>query len=158
MQEPPAPMTWHIALPHGATAVPVARAMVRTALQDLRATADRTTAQLLTAELVANALKHARAGDPIELVVRREPAGCRVEVHDGDTALVEGLGAPAPVEGIAEPLGLSSGGGHAAESGAAGGRGLLLIRSLSAASGCRATAGGKAVWFTLPEQQRTPRH
>ncbi|MFG2400435.1 ATP-binding protein [Streptomyces lydicus] len=158
MQEPPAPTTWHIALPYGATAVPVARAMVRTALQDLRATADRTTAQLLTAELVANALKHAREGDSIELVVERGPAGCLVEVHDGDPALVEGLGAPAPVEALGEPLGLPSRGGHAAARGAAGGRGLLLIRSLSSASGCRATAGGKAVWFTLPEQQRTPRH
>ncbi|MFH8633862.1 ATP-binding protein [Streptomyces lydicus] len=154
MQEPPAPTTWHIALPYGATAVPVARAMIRTALQDLRATADRTTAQLLTAELVTNALKHAREGDSIELVVERGPAGCLVEVHDGDPALVEGLGAPA----LGEPLGLPSGGGHAAAPGAAGGRGLLLIRSLSSASGCRATAGGKAVWFTLPEQQRTPRH
>ncbi|MFH8683155.1 ATP-binding protein [Streptomyces lydicus] len=149
MQDLPAPTTWHIALPHGATAVPVARAMVRTALQDLRATADRTTAQLLTAELVANALKHAREGAPIELVVVRGPADCRVEVHDGDPVLVEGLG---------EPPDLFSHGVHVAVPGAAGGRGLLLIRSLSSASGCRVTAGGKAVWFTLPEQQRMLQH
>ncbi|MDC7336422.1 ATP-binding protein [Streptomyces lydicus] len=157
MQEPPAPTTWHIALPYGATAVPVARAMVRTALQDLRATADRTTAQLLTAELVANALKHAREGGSIELVVERGPAGCLVEVHDGDPALVEGLGAPALGEALGEPLGLSSGGATPPRR-----RGRRPRSAadplLSSASGCRATAGGKAVWFTLPEQQRTPRH
>ncbi|MEU9124658.1 ATP-binding protein [Streptomyces sp. NPDC048506] len=147
MQEPSAPTTWHVALPHGATAVPIARAMVRTALQDLRATADRTTAQLLTAELVANALKHARATTPVELVVRTSPAGCRVEVHDGDPALVEGLGAPDP-----DPVSLDTGPRRID-----GRRGLLLVRSLSSASGCRPTKGGKAVWFTLPEMPRVRR-
>lgn len=111
--------------------------------QDLEATADRTTAQLLTAELVANALKHTHDPDPIELVVDLGPAGCRVAVHDGDRVLVEGVGEPP-----ADPTG-----DETAPDGAHG-RGLLLIRSLSSASGCHPTSRGKAVWFTLPESRR----
>ncbi len=91
MLAPPPPATWHIALPRGATAVPIARAMVRTALQDLRVAADRTTAQLLTAELVTNALKHARGTEPIELVVKLHPTGCLIEVHDDDPLLIDVL-------------------------------------------------------------------
>ncbi|WP_406480686.1 ATP-binding protein [Streptomyces platensis] len=196
MLEPPTPATWRIALPRGATAVPIARAMVRTAMQDLRVTADRTTAQLLTAELVTNALKHTCGAAPIELVVEQRPSGCRIEVHDDSPLLVAGLGDPAP---LGEPgaVVVASGGGaaggaaegpsggtsqadgqvpmqRAEEAGRSGdgadadpdapspaaacrdhdGRGLLLIRSLSAASGCRPTPRGKAVWFTLPEVRR----
>ncbi|MGW3012605.1 hypothetical protein ACWC9R_27740 [Streptomyces sp. NPDC001219] len=284
MLEPHTPATWHITLPRGATAVPIARAMVRTAMQDLRATADRTTAQLLTAELVTNVLKHTHGADPIELVVELRPAGCRIEVHDDNPLLVEGLGDPLPLAEPGTPVaatapaalppvltadgpgpadshvpaqraedpgregrpgdepgdgegdGDAPDGGRGAESahrpedghdedgGGAGrdgseeadghkaadggegpgpgaradhgpdtadgahatddtntdtntdvardseavspaapgcgdhdGRGLLLIRSLSAASGCRPTPRGKAVWFTLPELRRPRR-
>ncbi|WP_328548314.1 ATP-binding protein [Streptomyces platensis] len=206
MLEPPTPATWRIALPRGATAVPIARAMVRTAMQDLRVTADRTTAQLLTAELVTNALKHTCGAAPIELVVEQRPSGCRIEVHDDSPLLVEGLGDPVPPGepgavvvapgagapgGAAEdpPVGPSVGPSvgrssdgqvpmrRAEEAGRYGddtdidpgapspaaacrdhdGRGLLLIRSLSAASGCRPTPRGKAVWFTLPEVRRPRR-
>lgn len=248
MLEPPTPVTWRIALPRGATAVPIARAMVRTAMQDLRVTADRTTAQLLTAELVTNALKHTCGPAPIELVVEQRPTGCRIEVHDDSPLLVEGLGDPVPLRepgvmvvgapgggAAGRPPGGPSGGPSAgrapdgqvpmqrgeeagrsgdgagtgvggdegpdegdgqpeadrdayadgspdsrsaddadtdadadgdatAENGTDTGpypdapspapRGLLLIRSLSAASGCRPTPRGKAVWFTLPEVRR----
>lgn len=203
-------------------------------MQDLRATADRTTAQLLTAELVTNALRHTHDTDPIELVVELRPAGCRIEVHDGDSYLVRGLGSPSSSEGDTgeghgSGNGAADGHGHGddaadgrgAEGGAAGGRatgdgrlpaqrgedggqagdgdgeeaagredacdgdggavtkadadadgtpgasrtdtttpsrrGLLLVRSLSRASGCRPTPRGKAVWFTLPERQRSRR-
>ncbi|BDM71615.1 hypothetical protein HEK616_51020 [Streptomyces nigrescens] len=225
MLKSPPSSNWRIALPRGATAVPIARAMVRCALQDLGTTADRTTAQLLTAELVANALKHTSGDHPIELVVERGPDGCQVEVHDGDTVLVEGLGEPMPmampmpmpmampavgpgepllmtgpgatgsgtpvplaepgdvplatppaaetepdvepdVEGEAEATGPDAAPATAAVAPAAPtvpvaatappapairNRGLLLVRSLSSASGCRRTQDGKAVWFTLPE-------
>jgi|GEM_PF-1800885 len=203
MLEPPTPATWRIALPRGATAVPIARAMVRTALQDLRVTADRTTAQLLTAELVTNALKHTCGAAPIELVVEQRPSGCRIEVHDDSPLLVAGLGDPVPLGEpgavVVAPDGCAAGGAaegppagppsgppvgrssddqvpmqRAEEAGRSGhdtdtgpdapspaaargdhdGRGLLLIRSLSAASGCRPTPRGKAVWFTLPEVRR----
>ncbi|WP_030806794.1 ATP-binding protein [Streptomyces sp. NRRL S-337] len=208
MLESPPPSSWRIALPRGATAVPIARAMVRCALQDLGTTADRTTAQLLTAELVANALKHTRDGHPIELVVERGPDGCRVEVHDGDAVLFEGLGEslpmaiplalalPLPAVGPGEPVSMTGTGASLAISGpdtpspldepgdergdgpgdvpvavtappapapvsaptpAIRSRGLLLVRSLSSASGCRRTGQGKAVWFTLPEVHRPRR-
>ncbi|MGW8557849.1 ATP-binding protein [Streptomyces tubercidicus] len=184
MLEPPPPMTWRITLPRGATAIPIARAMVRTAMQDLRMTADRTTAQLLTAELVTNALKHTCGADPIELVVEQRSAGCRIEVHDDGPMLVEGLGDPLPPgdagdggdeddgQAGADP-GAYADGSRASDGTAAAddteapapalacadhdGRGLVLIRSLSAASGCRPTPRGKAVWFTLPELRRPRR-
>ncbi|MFI1160381.1 ATP-binding protein [Streptomyces sioyaensis] len=90
MLEPATP-TWHIALPRGATAVPIARAMVRTALQDLRVAADRHIAQLLTSELVSNALQHTCGTKPIELVVELQPTGCVIEVHDDDPLLIDVL-------------------------------------------------------------------
>ncbi|MGW1375786.1 ATP-binding protein [Streptomyces sp. NPDC002446] len=158
MLAPPTPTTWHIVLPRGATAVPIARAMVRCALQDLRATADRTTAQLLTAELVANALRHTRAADPVELVVELGAAGCRVEVHDGDPVLVEGLGGPPPApQSPPQPPPAGDAGERTAPGRAAHGRGLLLVRSLSSASGCQPTPRGKAVWFILPELRKPRR-
>ena len=81
-----APASWRIALPHTAAAVPVARALVRTALAELEHGADCDTAELLTAELVANAVEHTTGETPIELVVELMPSGCQVEVHDTDPA------------------------------------------------------------------------
>ncbi|MDN0197442.1 ATP-binding protein [Streptomyces sp. S.PNR 29] len=136
-----APACWRIPLPHTAAAVPVARALVRTALAELEHAADSDTAELLTAELVANAVEH--TAGPIELVVELRPTGCQVEVHDPD---------PAPPGDLTHP--------------AAGepdpwqehGRGLLLIRTLSSSCGHRPTDAGKAVWFRLPTvpRQRRP--
>lgn len=182
MPETPSPSTWRIVLPREATAIPIARAMVRCALQDLEITADRSTAQLLTAELVSNALKHTSDGHPIELVVERGPDGCQVEVHDGDTVLVEGLGEPMPISvptpmpmpvpvPVVEPGEPSSATPAAVAAATAPPasappattptprtRGLVLVRSLSSDSGCRRTRHGKAVWFTLPEVHRPRLH
>ncbi|MEU6406439.1 ATP-binding protein [Streptomyces sp. NPDC046985] len=130
----PASSSWRVALPHTAAAVPVARALVRTALAELRHTADSDTAELLTAELVANAVDHTPGGGPIELVVELLPNGCHVEVHDPD---------PAPPEGLTRPE-IS-----APDPWQEHGRGLLLIRTLSSACGHRRTETGKAVWFRL---------
>jgi anti-sigma regulatory factor (Ser/Thr protein kinase) len=139
----PAPACWRIALPHTAAAVPVARALVRTALAELEHAADCDTAELLTAELVANAVEHTTGETPIELVVELLPTGCQVEVHDPDPAppadlTVPSLPAPDPLQ--------------------EGGRGLLLIRALSSSCGHRPTDSGKAVWFRLPAvpAQRRP--
>ncbi len=76
--------SWRIALPHSVAAVPVARALVRTALAELEHGADCDTAELLTAELVANAVEHTSGEAPIELVLELLPTGCQVEVHDPD--------------------------------------------------------------------------
>ncbi|MET8828521.1 ATP-binding protein [Streptomyces sp. NPDC004610] len=140
----PASATWRIALPHSAAAVPVARALVRTALAELEHGADSDTAELLTAELVANAVEHTSGDTPIELVVQLLPTGCQVEVHDPD---------PYPPGDLTRPP------EHAPDPWQEHGRGLLLIRTLSSACGHRATETGKAVWFTLPAvppQRRGP--
>jgi anti-sigma regulatory factor (Ser/Thr protein kinase) len=135
--------SWRIALPHSAAAVPVARALVRTALAELEHGADSDTAELLTAELVANAVEHTAGDSPIELVVELLPGGCQVEVHDPD---------PAPPGDLTAPGALTP------DPWQEHGRGLLLIRALSSSCGHRATDGGKAVWFRLPSvpRQRRP--
>ncbi|WP_367320309.1 ATP-binding protein [Streptomyces sp. HUAS ZL42] len=142
-ERPSASASWRIALPHSAAAVPVARALVRTALAELEHGADCDTAELLTAELVANAVEHTVGGAPIELVVELLPTGCKVEVHDPD---------PAPPGDLTRP------GRGAPDPWQEHGRGLLLIRALSSSCGHRATASGKAVWFRLPvvPRQRRP--
>lgn len=136
LHEPPAPASWRVALPHTAAAVPVARALVRTALADIEYATDCDTAELLTAELVANAVEHTKGDTPIELVVELLPHGCQVEVHDPDPAPPGSLTVPLP-PGEPDPW-------------QEHGRGLLLIRALSASCGHRLTASGKAVWFRLP--------
>ncbi|WP_107488858.1 ATP-binding protein [Streptomyces subrutilus] len=133
---------WRICLPHTTAAVPLARALVRTALAEVDAPADSDTAELLTAELVANAVEHTRPGIPIELVVELLESGCQVEVHDGDPQPPGDLTARPDVT-HPDPW-------------QEHGRGLLLIRTLSSACGHRPTPHGKAVWFTLPA--RLPRH
>ncbi|MFJ8669485.1 ATP-binding protein [Streptomyces sp. NPDC093600] len=139
------PASWHARLPHTTAAVPIARALIRNALADLDTPADSDTAELLTAELVANAVEHTDGGDPIDLVVEMGPGGCQVEVHDRRPPSPGELVCPGPGE---EPDPWQE---H--------GRGLLLIRALSSACGHRPTARGKAVWFTLPAvpRQRRPR-
>ncbi|MFD3327762.1 ATP-binding protein [Streptomyces sp. NPDC058701] len=134
---------WRIALPHTPAAVPLARALVRTALADVEApAADSGTAELLTAELVANAVEHTAAGFPIELVVELPPSGCRVEVHDGDPR------PPGDLTARADDVHPDPWQEH--------GRGLLLIRTLSSACGHRRTEHGKAVWFTLAARPAPP--
>ncbi|MET7479164.1 ATP-binding protein [Streptomyces sp. NPDC005648] len=141
-ERPSSSASWRIALPHSAAAVPVARALVRTALAELEHGADSDTAELLTAELVANAVEHTAGDSPIELVVELLPSGCQVEVHDPD---------PAP------PGDLTTPGDTPPDPWQEHGRGLLLIRALSSSCGHRPTGSGKAVWFRLPvvPQQRT---
>ena len=135
--------SWRITLPHSAAAVPMARALVRTALAELDQGADTDTAELLTAELVANAVEHTAGDAPIELVVELLPTGCQVEVHDPDPAPPGNLTRPPDIE--PDPW-------------QEHGRGLLLIRALSSSCGHRPTDSGKAVWFRLPTvpPQRRP--
>ncbi|MEU6068021.1 MULTISPECIES: ATP-binding protein [Streptomyces] len=142
-ERPSASASWRIALPHTAAAVPVARALVRTALAELEHAADSDTAELLTAELVANAVEHTSGNGPIELVVELRPTGCQVEVHDPD---------PAPPGHLTRPV------VEQPDPWQEHGRGLLLLRALSSSCGHRPTESGKAVWFRLPvvPRQRRP--
>ncbi|MFJ8794796.1 ATP-binding protein [Streptomyces sp. NPDC102462] len=141
-ERPSASASWRIALPHTTAAVPVARALVRNALAELEHAADRDTAELLTAELVANAVEHTAGRGPIELVVEVRPTGCQVEVHDPD---------PAPPGNLTLPT------AEEPDVWQEGGRGLLLIRTLSSSCGHRPTESGKAVWFRLPAVPRQRR-
>ncbi|MFH8366624.1 ATP-binding protein [Streptomyces sp. NPDC018031] len=132
---PPA-SSWRLTLPHTPEAVPMARTLIRDVMAALEAPADSDTAELLTSELVANAVEHAEGEEPIELVVELVSSGFQVEVHDRDPAPPGELGVHDP-HPTPHPLDER-------------GRGLLLIRTLSADSGYRSTPHGKAVWFTLP--------
>ncbi|MER7517985.1 ATP-binding protein [Streptomyces sp. NPDC126499] len=147
MFEVSGPASWRVELPHTTAAVPMARSLVRTLLADIDgdtangaadAAADTDTAELLTAELVANAVEHTSGEGPIELVVELLTASgdCHIEVRDRRPAAPGELIGPGPVAPV-DPW-------------QEHGRGLLLIRALSSDCGHRPTAHGKAVWFTLP--------
>ncbi|MFD3534381.1 ATP-binding protein [Streptomyces sp. NPDC058664] len=133
---------WRVRLPHTTAAVPIARALIRGALDDIDPGAvgrpDRDTAELLTAELVANAVEHTAGLGPIELVVELlpGPGGCQIEVHDSQPVRHGRPVCPDP--------------GTEVDPWQEHGRGLLLVRALSSDCGHRPTTHGKAVWFTLP--------
>ena len=88
----------------------------------------RSTLQMLTSEIVTNAIAHGEG----EIVLRtsRAHGEARIEVLD-DSARAPQLGAAA--------------------ADAEGGRGLMLVEALSSAWGVRRIPGrtGKSVWFTL---------
>src|SRR4051812_42284687 len=90
-------------------------------------------AQLLTTELVTNALKHGR-GD-ILLGVTRDASVLRVDVTDDGPGTPE-IGAGGPDE--------------------LGGRGLMVVEALAGAWGvARALRpSGKTVWFSIPSHRR----
>jgi anti-sigma regulatory factor (Ser/Thr protein kinase) len=86
---------------------------------------------LLTSELVTNAVRHGSA--PIRLQLHRRGSTLRVDISDGGV-----LVALTPVPAWSRT--------------AEGGRGLLLVDSLSSAWGSQAQEGtspGKTVWFEL---------
>jgi anti-sigma regulatory factor (Ser/Thr protein kinase) len=82
--------------------------------------------ELLTAEIVTNALLH--AGTPLTLRVRREGTGVHVEVHDGS---------PVPPRR------------HHYSATATTGRGVGLLENLSDEWGWRPERDGKTVWFRV---------
>jgi anti-sigma regulatory factor (Ser/Thr protein kinase) len=134
---------WRIPLPHSPAAVPLARAVIRDLVAELEQNEglDRDTAELLTAEAVTNAVEHTPGG-PIELIVELLARGFQVEVHDPGREVPDSFTRLIPIQALAPddvPV----------EALSEGGRGLLLIRALSASSGCRLTGSGKAVWFIL---------
>lgn len=83
-------------------------------------------ADLLTSELVSNAVVH--AGTAFTVAVEAEPPVARVEVQDG----VGDMPLPVRTQGDSE---------H--------GRGLMLVEALASQWGSRAVDGGKVVWFVL---------
>lgn len=128
-------------------AAAAARSVVENAILTWRVPVDVDVAILLTSELVTNAVTHGApvAGTFVLLTIASDPAGLRVDVHDGsadlpalDTSLLD-----------ADPLG---GDPDEAETG----RGLLLVTTLSAEWGFYPTPAGKAVYFTLGLHRDSP--
>ena len=108
-------------------AVPEARRALRELLQGWGRPGRSETAELLTSELVTNALVH--TDDDALLTATVSPDGLRVEVRDSVPRR------PRPYAPNTDD------GTH--------GRGLVLVQSLADAWGVRAHGVGKAVWFEL---------
>lgn len=108
-------------------AVPEARRAVRELLRQWGSPGCSAVAELLTSELVTNALVH--TDDDAVLTATIGPQGLRVEVRD--------FVARRPRVRVPD----SDDGTH--------GRGLVLVESLAAAWGVRPHGVGKSVWFEL---------
>ena len=116
-----------ISLTAGPAAAGAARRQVRAAIYNWNVPVDPPTAELLTSELVTNAIRHEK-GETIRLVMTCACGKFRVDVHDTSRCL------PMPVDRPAD---------------AETGRGLMLVGSLSTDWGWYRTPGGKAVYFML---------
>jgi anti-sigma regulatory factor (Ser/Thr protein kinase) len=117
-----------ILLPGDVTTPAAARRFVRAALESVETDPIVIeTAELLTDELVTNAIVHAHSKS--YLFVRAAKGAVRVEVTDPDDRLPS-MAAP--------------------DTDALGGRGLVIVNGLASAWGVeRAADGGKTVWFEL---------
>ena len=120
-------------MPADPSSAAVARRFVRDALDGWGAAEFEEAALLLTSELVTNALLHARSAP--DLTVRLLDGRLRVSVADD---------APAP------PTRKHYG------TGAATGRGLLLIESMASDWGSDPASNGKVVWFELVSAENSP--
>lgn len=116
-------------LPSHPTSVGAARRFVRDVLMSRRVPDDVVdTVELLTSELVANAVLHGRAGP--KLVIELSDEVVRVAVHD--------MGPESPVRRFARPQD-------------AFGRGVGIVEELASAWGVEPhPGGGKHVWFEVP--------
>ncbi|MER5586777.1 ATP-binding protein [Streptomyces asoensis] len=108
-------------------AVPETRRALRELLRDWGRPGRSETAELLTSELVTNALVH--TDDDALLTATVSASGLRVEVRDSAAHR------PRPRVPTADE--------------ATHGRGLVLVESLADTWGVRAQGGGKVVWFEL---------
>ncbi|EME97898.1 ATP-binding protein [Streptomyces mobaraensis] len=123
------------------------------------------TAELLTSELVTNALVHTDGGAVVTAVLGGGPSAVvkgllRVEVRDTlprrPVLRASDVGPPARESGSGTDDDRCSGDGDrwAGESVATSGRGLLLVQALADAWGVRTHGTGKAVWFELAAEGR----
>ena len=119
-----------ISLTAGPAAAGAARRQVRAAIYNWNVPVDPPTAELLTSELVTNAVRN-EADPTVMLDVTCSAARLRVDVHDTSRAM------PAPAEAPAD---------------AETGRGLIIVGTLADEWGFYATPDGKAVYFTLAFQ------
>ena len=119
-------------LPTANHAVRMARQATRDALATWRLAYLEETAVLLVSELVTNAVRHARGGDEVTLVLQTAGTWLRIEVTDADPRWPQPR-IPAEFDGS--------------------GFGLVLVDALAGKWGVRETATGKAVWAELDERQ-----
>jgi len=115
-------------LPTANHAVRMARQATRDALATWRLAYLEETAVLLVSELVTNAVRHARGGDEVTLVLQTAGTWLRIEVTDADPEWPQPR-TPAGFDGS--------------------GFGLVLVDALAGKWGVRETATGKAVWAEL---------
>ncbi|MFI9270337.1 ATP-binding protein [Kitasatospora sp. NPDC052896] len=123
-------------LPSRRSSAPVARRLVLSVLQEWGLHPLLEVGELLTAELVANAVRHT-GGRTIGLKLSRRPGWLRVEVRDSSRAL--------PCLIVAAP----------GSSGAVCGHGLLLVDTLADRWGADLLPRGKGVWFELKIRERS---
>jgi anti-sigma regulatory factor (Ser/Thr protein kinase) len=124
----------------GPAAAGDARRQVRAAIRAWGAPVDVDTAELLTSELVTNALRHEKSGT-ITVTITCVCGQLRVDVHDTSRRVPMPVNTPVDAEA---------------------GRGLLLVARLATDWGFHPTPSGKAVYFTLaftgePGGSNTPR-
>jgi anti-sigma regulatory factor (Ser/Thr protein kinase) len=113
-------------LPLETASVPAAREFVRAHLLDWPG--DRHVVELLTTELVTNALLHAHTACSLSLAV--DGAVVRVEVQDASPALPPRPAVTPPVDAVS-------------------GRGLFLVSVLARQWGVVPQPDGKCVWFEV---------
>jgi anti-sigma regulatory factor (Ser/Thr protein kinase) len=107
-----------------------ARRVTTTTLNDWGLAGLTDTASLLVSELMTNALLHARSG--VDIVIRRDPSGARIEVCDHSPL------APRIRHFSAD---------------AGTGRGIRLLDTLASDWGVEPRDGGKCVWFILSNHE-----
>ena len=117
------------------TASATARAFLRETLETWELDGLGHVTELLTSELVSNAVRH--GGSPITLRAVRHRSRLRIEVEDAAPATPR-LQDPEP----AEP----------------GGRGILIVDTLADAWGTDVREDGKTVWFELDVPAPTAGH
>ncbi len=122
------PMALHEVLPSGPRAPREARHAIARFLQSAHLPQLSDDAELLTTELVTNAVRHAHG--PIDVRAYVRDGFLRLEVADTDVRT-----APAP---------------RSAHPDDEGGRGMELVDKLSARWGWRTTTHSKVVWLDLP--------
>ncbi|MEU5429656.1 ATP-binding protein [Streptomyces olivoreticuli] len=142
------------------TAVGEVRAQLRALLAHWGAPGRADTAELLTSELVTNALVHTDGAAVVTATLTgdaeaRSKGRLRVEVRDF-VARHPALRVPGARSGGGPGDGRESGaedGAYDIEKTATSGRGLLLVHSLADGWGVRPHGVGKAVWFELDAQE-----
>ena len=127
--------TARLELPGTPAAPSVARLFIRNLCKEWGASSVCDVAELLSSELVTNAVIHARSAVELQAVYD-DMSVLRIDVYDRS-----------PVAVSAEP--------RQASEGAEGGRGLAIVAKLSCRWGVDSLAQGKRVWFTLASSGST---